>query len=91
MCVGGKCAGCGAGKVAKVLLIIGGLNWGLVGVGMLMGSNLNVVSMLLGMWPTLEAIVYIVVGVSALVNLFGCPCAKCKGACAPATTPVSSM
>lgn len=75
--------------VAKVLVIVGGLNWGLVGVGMLLGSDLNLVSMLVGSWPTVEAIVYVLVGLSAVVMAVGCPCAKCKnGTCA--TCVVSS-
>ena len=43
------------------LLVIGGLNWGLVGLGM--G---NVVEMLLGAWPMLVSVIYILVGLSAL-------------------------
>ncbi len=75
-----KC-GCGMGGILKVLLIIGGLNWGLVGVGMLMGNNLNVVNMAFSSMPTVEAIIYIIVGVAAIVKIFGCPCKKCKACC----------
>lgn len=71
---------CGLAKLAWVLVIIGGLNWGLVGLGMLMGSDWNVVGMLLGAWPTLLAIVYLLVGLGTLLVLFGCPCRKCKDA-----------
>lgn len=53
-------------QVTRVLVIIGGVNWGLVGLGMLMGSDWNVVSMILGSIPTLEAIVYVLVGLSAV-------------------------
>lgn len=74
--------GCWCHKICSVLLLVGGLNWGLVGVGMLMGSDWNVVSMLLGSWPTLEAVVYVLVGVSAVMSIFGCKCSKCKAACA---------
>ena len=79
----GKCKG-GAmvHLVSKILLIIGGINWGLVGVGMLLGKDLNVVKMLLGSMPTLEAIVYILVGVAGLLYIFGCRCSQCKAACA---------
>ena len=73
--------------IAKVLLIVGGLNWGLVGVGMLMNRGLNLVNMIFGSWPMVEAIVYIVVGVAAIVSIFGCPCAKCKACCAGSSTP----
>lgn len=72
-------------KVAKVLLIIGGINWGLVGIGMLLGSNWNVVHLILGFSPIIEAIVYILVGVAAVVKIFGCNCHKC------AATPEEGM
>lgn len=80
---GSKCGGCLMSKVAGTLLWIGGLNWGLVGVGMLLGGkNWNVVQAILGSMPTLEAIVYLLVGVSAVMVCVGCRCAKCKAACA---------
>ena len=60
------------GKIAFWLTIIGGVNWGLVGLGMFMDTNLNLVYMLLGSWPTVEAIVYLVVGISAIYMIFGC-------------------
>ena len=88
-----NCAGkCGCSKVAWVLVAIGGLNWGLVGLGMLIGSDLNLVSMLLGS-GTVAAIVYLVVGVATVVKIFGCPCKKCKGmsGSAPMSTPGASM
>jgi uncharacterized membrane protein YuzA (DUF378 family) len=64
-------------KIGCVLLVIGGLNWGLIGIGMLMGSDFNVVHMILGSVPTLEAVVYILVGVAAIMKIFGCRCKKC--------------
>lgn len=77
-----KWGGCSPSMIMNILLVIGGINWGLVGVGMLMDSDWNVVSMLLGTMPTLEAIVYVLVGVAAIVKIFGCKCKKCKAACA---------
>ena len=77
----GKHGGCPVKKIAWVLLVIGGLNWGLVGVGMLLNSNWNVVNLLLGSWPVVEAIVYILVGIATLIKIFGCPCKKCKEGC----------
>ncbi len=81
-----KCCGvgCTPALIGKVLLIIGGVNWGLVGVGMLMGKTAeawNVVNILLGSWPTAEAIVYVLVGVAAVIKIFGCKCKKCVEAC----------
>lgn len=51
-----------------LLVVVGALNWGLVGVGMLMGagSSWNVVAMILGTWPVVEAVVYALVGLSGL-------------------------
>lgn len=56
--------------IALVLLVVGGLNWGLVGLGSMMGSDWNVVHLLLGQWPSVESIVYLLVGLSAIVLLF---------------------
>ncbi|MFA5132014.1 MAG: DUF378 domain-containing protein [Candidatus Paceibacterota bacterium] len=53
-------------QVTRVLVIVGGVNWGLVGLGMLAGGNWNVVNMILGSVPTLEAVVYVLVGLAAV-------------------------
>lgn len=70
-------------KTAKILLLIGGLNWGLLGLGMLMGKGdaWNVVRMIFGSMPTLEAVVYVLVGLAAVSKIFGCKCKKCMEAC----------
>lgn len=51
--------------VAVLLLVVGGLNWGLVGL-----FNWNLVMWLLGSYPTVEKAVYVLVGLSALWVLF---------------------
>ena len=48
------------------LLIIAGLNWGLVGLGYFLGTNLNVINVILGSMPAVENIVYVVVGLCAV-------------------------
>lgn len=50
--------------VAFVLLLVGGLNWGLAALGY------NVVEMLLGAGSTLATLVYLLVGVAALLEIF---------------------
>jgi hypothetical protein len=50
--------------IAQVLLIVGGLNWGLVGL-----FDFDLVASLLGPGSMLSRIVYILVGVSALWGL----------------------
>ena len=52
--------------VAFILAMVGGLNWGLVGIGGFAGSDWNVVHMILGSWPSVEWIVYVLVGLSAV-------------------------
>ena len=55
--------------VSWILLIVGGLNCGLVGLGEFMGGNWNVVGMILGSWPAVEWLVYILVGLSAVYEV----------------------
>lgn len=53
--------------IGWLLVVIGALNWGLVGLGMLLGGmGWNVVNMLLGGWPMVEAVVYVLVGLAGL-------------------------
>ena len=64
-------------NVSWLLVIIGGINWGLVGLGTFLEMNLNVVNLLLGAWPVVEAIVYILVGLAAVnKGLHLCKCSK---------------
>lgn len=58
--------------IAFILLAVGGLNWGLVGLGWLAGSqDWNVVHMIVGSSMMLEAVVYVLVGLSAAWLLVG--------------------
>lgn len=57
--------------IAFILMAIGGINWGLVGLGGFMGSDWNLVAMLLGAWPTVEWLVYVLVGVSTVYIVVG--------------------
>ena len=72
-----KC--CSVGKLAGLLLIIGGLNWGLIGAGKFAGSDWNVVMALLGTWPTIMWVVYILIGLAAVWSIFACASGKCCG------------
>lgn len=54
--------------VADVLIIVGAVNWGLVGL-----FNLDLVQLLFGFMPLLVSVVYSIVGVAGvykLVNMF---------------------
>jgi len=62
--------------VAFLLLVVGGLNWGLVGL-----FKFNLVTAILGGMPALEMLVYVLVGASAaylLVTHKG-ECKVCSG------------
>lgn len=50
--------------IALVLLVVGGLNWGLVGL-----FKFDLVQFILGSIPVLRDIVYVLVGVSAIYVL----------------------
>lgn len=56
-------------KVAWVLVIVGGLNWLLFGLGGFMGGDWNLVHLILGSWPMLEWLVYILVGAAAVYEI----------------------
>ncbi|MBY0376541.1 DUF378 domain-containing protein [Patescibacteria group bacterium] len=78
-------------KIMNLLLIIGGINWGLVGLGWLMGgADWNVVHMIFGSMMKIEAIVYLLVGIAGVMKLFGCHCKKCMAACASCTCNAES-
>lgn len=51
--------------ISYILVIIGALNWGLVGI-----LNFNLVSFLLGDMTVLARIVYSLVGISAIITAF---------------------
>ena len=51
-------------KVALVLVIIGAVNWGLVGV-----ADINLVNLIFGSVSWLERIVYVIVGLSGLFSI----------------------
>ena len=51
-------------KIALVFTIIGGINWGLVGI-----FDFNLVEAIFGVGSVVTRIIYIVVAVSALINI----------------------
>ncbi len=81
---GKKCMG---SKTGWVLVLVGALNWGLVGLGGFLGGNWNVVNLVLGRVSWLENLVYLLVGVAGVMLLVGCKCKVCKGGEAPKPTP----
>lgn len=77
--MGGKM--CPLHKASALLVWVGALNWGLVGA-----LDFNLVNKLLGAWPLAEKVVYILVGVSALLMLMHAKCKQC-GHCESCEAP----
>jgi len=51
--------------IALILVIVGGLNWGLIGI-----ANFNLVTTIFGSIPILVQLIYIVVGLAALYTIY---------------------
>jgi len=68
---------CALDVIALILVIIGGLNWGLVGL-----FNFNLVTAIFGDMTLWSKIVYIVVGLAAIYTIFylfrSCKSCGCK-------------
>ena len=67
-------------KVAYVLVLIGALNWGLVGI-----FGLDIVTLIFGSLPMIVSIVYVLIGLSALYLIIGrtkkCSCSEDECTC----------
>ena len=55
--------------IACILVIVGALNWGLVGLSGFIGGNWNLVHMLLGSMSGLENLVYVLVGLAGVYEI----------------------
>ena len=77
MSEGSRCVVC---KIVSLLVIIGALNWGLIGL-----CQLDLVARLLGPMSGPSRIVYSLVGLAGVMSILACfkmcPCQK--GACCP--------
>ena len=63
--------------MAWVLVLVGALNWGLIGF-----FGFNLVNALLGSMPTAEKVAYDLVGLAAVAMLFKGRCKMCgRGSC----------
>ncbi len=51
-------------KIALIFTVIGAINWGLVGL-----FDINLVNLLFGSVEMLEKLVYILVGITGLINI----------------------
>lgn len=82
-CKGACCSGkahCWIHCIVKTLVIVGGLNWGLIAIN----PDWNLVTLALGQWPVAVQVVYGLVGLAALKMLvytvMKC-CKKDSGCC----------
>lgn len=51
--------------VATILVIVGAVNWGLVGL-----ANIDLVALIFGMGSTLAKVVYVLVGIAGVYAIF---------------------
>lgn len=56
--------------ISLVLVIVGALNWGLVGIGQYLNANWNLVNIVFGAIPLLEVLVYLLVGLAGVYELY---------------------
>lgn len=68
-----KCGKCGPHCLAKWLVIIGGLNWGLIGL-----LDYNLIESLFGAWSWLVTLIYVLVGLSAVLLVIEGKCGQCR-------------
>lgn len=90
--------GCTASLIAKIFVLVGGISWGLIGLGGFLGTDLNIIHRLFGSVSYIEWGIYVLVGVSSISMIIGCRCSKCVGmkSCSPEVStepevPHSSM
>lgn len=68
--------GCVGHKICGALVVIGALNWGLLGA-----FDFNLVNKIFGSINWLERLVYVLVGLAGLMMIVGCRCKQCKACC----------
>ncbi|MEK7117989.1 MAG: DUF378 domain-containing protein [Patescibacteria group bacterium] len=75
-----KDKGCMMSTVGFWFLVVGAVNWGLVGLGNFFGADdgWNVIHLVFEFLPWLEWAIYVVVGICGVLLAFGCKCDKCK-------------
>ena len=66
---------------AFILLVVGGLNWGSSAFGY------NLVNMIFGSWPQVETVLYVLVGLSAIVEV-ATHKKNCKACVSPGAVPM---
>lgn len=76
--------------VTFVLVVVGALNWGLVGLGWWAGgADWNLVHAIFGSWSSIEGLIYVLVGLSAIWFIVKHP-KECK-VCMSMGKPAGSM
>ena len=77
MCILIKDKGCSASTIGYYLVIVGAINWGLIGLGSFFGGDWNIVHMLLGSFIMVESLLYAVIGLAGVMLVVGCKCPTC--------------
>ncbi len=77
MCMMMKDKGCSMSTIGYYLVVLGAINWGLVGLGSFFGADWNIVHMIFGSFMMVESLLYVVIGLAGVMLLVGCKCATC--------------
>lgn len=56
--------------LSLALVVVGAVNWGLVGLGLFLDANWNLVNILFGGVPALESLIYVLVGFAGVYELY---------------------
>ena len=71
---GSSCGKCPVCKLSGLLVVLGALNWGLVGA-----FDMDLVQQLLGSQPTAAKVAYILIGISGILVILQCfKCCPCQ-------------
>ena len=57
-------------QLSRILLIIGGLDLGIIGLGNFIGKDLNVIALFHQFTPMLPTIIYLIIGGAAIFSIF---------------------
>jgi len=62
-----------AKEIAFAVVLVGAVNWGLIGISGFLNpfKNLNLVNLIFGNYPAVEFCIYILVGISGVFLLIG--------------------
>jgi len=65
----GSCCATPTCKACGILILVGALNVGLIGLGSFLGFNGDILNGLLGGFPLIENVLYVLIGLAAVMKV----------------------